>query len=66
MVVFRLRSDDDWAQTLFEQRDQALATIERVRALLRTRAQTCPGAEFVAIADIKAALTGGLERRVTP
>lgn len=55
--------DPQWADTLFEQRDAALATIERVRALLQARAETCPGAEFIAIADIKAALTGGLGRR---
>jgi len=61
-------ADERWSDTLLdqrdaaiEQRDAALATLERVRALLQARAVECPGAEFIAIADIKAALTGGFD-----
>jgi hypothetical protein len=47
---------DDWADTLFEQRDAALDAISRIRAVLAARRVECPDAEFIAIADIKAAL----------
>jgi hypothetical protein len=54
----------DWADTLFEQRDAALDAISRVRAVLAARRVECPDAEFVAIADIKAALVELPQREV--
>jgi len=48
--------DPDWAQTLFDQRDAAIAAVNRVRAVLDARFQECPECDFIRIADIKAAL----------
>lgn len=54
----------DWVDTLFEQRDAAIAAVNRVRAVLDARAQECPECDFIRIADIKAALVELPQRQV--